>query len=293
MVCPVNFVKKIIPILILVSLTVSVIAIMSQHVTFALYFLPLNNTLINQEGENVTNRTIPAGPAPAPTNNQTTLALPAGPAPAPTNNQTTLAIPAGPAPAPTNNQTTLALPAGPAPAPTNNQTTLALPAGPAPAPTNNQTTLALPAGPAPAPTNNQTTLALPAGPAPAPTNNQTTLALPAGPAPAPTNNQTTLALPAGPTNNPSLLSYIDPTFKFKISYPSNLTKYGVLNLNIHKTTNIGHESLGEVAFGLPKSSGTFLTISFGKEPGNFLLKDYVAAEINFLSRYMGFKQVES
>ena len=174
MVCPVNFVKKIIPILILVSLTVSVIAIMSQHVTFALYFLPLNNTLINQEGENVTNRTIPAGPAPAPT-----------------------------------------------------------------------------------------------------------------------NNQTTLALPPAPTNNPSLLSYIDPTFKFKISYPSNLTKYGVLNLNIHKTTNIGHESLGEVAFGLPKSSGTFLTISFGKEPGNFLLKDYVAAEINFLSRYMGFKQVES
>ena len=172
--CPVNFVKKIIPILILVSLTVSVIAIMSQHVTFALYFLPLNNTLINQEGENVTNRTIPAGPAPAPT-----------------------------------------------------------------------------------------------------------------------NNQTTLALPPAPTNNPSLLSYIDPTFKFKISYPSNLTKYGVLNLNIHKTTNIGHESLGEVAFGLPKSSGTFLTISFGKEPGNFLLKDYVAAEINFLSRYMGFKQVES
>ena len=174
MVCPVNFVKKIIPILILVSLTVSVIAIMSQHVTFALYFLPLNNTLINQEGENVTNRTIPAGPAPTPT-----------------------------------------------------------------------------------------------------------------------NNQTTLALPPAPTNNPSLLSYADPTFKFKISYPSNLTKYGVLNLNIHKTTNIGHESLGEVAFGLPKSSGTFLTISFGKEPGNFLLKDYVAAEINFLSRYMGFKQVES
>src|SRR3954451_7133642 len=108
---------------------------MSQHVTFALYFLPLNNTVINQEGEHVANRTIPAGPAPAPTNNQTTLALPAGPAPA-------------------------------------------------------------------------------------------------------------------PTNNPSLLSYIDPTFKFKISYPSNLTKYGVLNLNINKTTNIGHESLGEVAFGL-------------------------------------------
>ena len=76
-------------------------------------------------------------------------------------------------------------------------------------------------------------------------------------------------------------------------YPSNLTKYDVLDLNIHKTTNIGHKNLGEVAFGLPKSSGTFLTISFGKEPGNFLLKDYVAAEINFLSRYMGFKQVES
>src|SRR4051794_12012836 len=143
MVYPVNFVKKIIPILILVSLTVSVITIMSQHVTFALYFLPLNNTVINQEGENVTNRTMPAGPAPTPTNNQTTLALPADPAPTPTNNQTTLA-------------------------------------------------------------------------------------LPAGPAPTPTNNQTTLALPPAPTNNPSLLSYIDPTFKFKISYPSNLTKYGVL-----------------------------------------------------------------
>ena len=42
-----------------------------------------------------------------------------------------------------------------------------------------------------------------------------------------------------------------------------------------------------------KGSGTFLTISFGKEPGNFLLKDYVATEINLLSRYMGFKQVES
>jgi hypothetical protein len=103
----------------------------------------------------------------------------------------------------------------------------------------------------------------------------------------PAMNQTT------PAMNSPLLSYNDSTFKFKISYPSNLTKYGVLNLNIRKTTNIGHESLGEVAFGLPKSSGTFLTISFGKEPGNFLLKDYVATEINLLSRYMGFKQVES
>ena len=50
----------------------------------------------------------------------------------------------------------------------------------------------------------------------------------------------------------------------------------MLNLNIHKTTNIGHKNLGEVAFGLPKSNGTFLSISFGKEPGNFLLKDYEA-----------------
>jgi hypothetical protein len=65
--------------------------------------------------------------------------------------------------------------------------------------------------------------------------------------------------------NSPLLSYNDPTFRFK---------YGMLNLNIHKTTNIGHKNLGEVAFGLPKSSGTFLSISFGKEPGNFLLKDY-------------------
>lgn len=163
MVCPVISVKKIIPILILVSLTISVITIMSQHITFAQIFLPFNNN-------NITN-----------------------------------------------------------------------------------------------PPQNETIM------------NQTTPAM----------NQTTPAI------NSPLLSYNDPTFKFKISYPSNLTKYGVLNLNIRKTTNIGHESLGEVAFGLPKSSGTFLTISFGKEPGNFLLKDYVSTEINLLSRYMGFKQVES
>lgn len=163
MACQVISVKKIIPILILVSLTISVITIMSQHITFAQIFLPFNNN-------NITN-----------------------------------------------------------------------------------------------PPQNETIM------------NQTTPAM----------NQTTPAI------NSPLLSYNDPTFKFKISYPSNLTKYGVLNLNIRKTTNIGHESLGEVAFGLPKSSGTFLTISFGKEPGNFLLKDYVSTEINLLSRYMGFKQVES
>lgn len=163
MACPVISVKKIIPILILVSLTISVITIMSQHVTFAQIFLPFNNNNITNppQNETIMNRNTPA------------------------MNQTTPAI------------------------------------------------------------------------------------------------------------NSPLLSYNDPTFKFKISYPSNLTKYGVLNLNIRKTTNIGHESLGEVAFGLPKSSGTFLTISFGKEPGNFLLKDYVSTEINLLSRYMGFKQVES
>ena len=170
MACQVISVKKIIPILILVSLTISVITIMSQHITFAQIFLPFNNN-------NITN------------------------------------------------------------------------------PPQNETIM------------NQTTPAM----------NQTTPAM----------NQTTPAI------NSPLLSYNDPTFKFKISYPSNLTKYGVLNLNIRKTTNIGHESLGEVAFGLPKSSGTFLTISFGKEPGNFLLKDYVSTEINLLSRYMGFKQVES
>jgi len=163
MVCPVISVKKIIPILILISLTISVITIMSQHITFAQIFLPFNHN-------NITN-----------------------------------------------------------------------------------------------PPQKETIM------------NQITPAM----------NQTT------PAMNSPLLSYNDSTFKFKISYPSNLTKYGVLNLNIRKTTNIGHESLGEVAFGLPKSSGTFLTISFGKEPGNFLLKDYVATEINLLSRYMGFKQVES
>ena len=35
------------------------------------------------------------------------------------------------------------------------------------------------------------------------------------------------------------------------------------------------KALGKSRFGLPKAVVTFLTISFGKEPGNFLLKDYV------------------
>ncbi len=99
MVCPVNFVKKIIPILILVSLTVSVIAIMSQHVTFALYFLPLNNTIINQEGENVKNQTTAlATPIPTPTSNQTTAL--ATPIPTPTSNQTTALATPTPTPTP-------------------------------------------------------------------------------------------------------------------------------------------------------------------------------------------------
>jgi hypothetical protein len=52
-------------------------------------------------------------------------------------------------------------------------------------------------------------------------------------------------------------------------YPSNLTKYGMLNLNIHKTTNIGHKNLGEVAFGLPKSSGTFYLYPLVKNQETF------------------------
>jgi len=154
----------------------------------ALYFLPLNNTLINQEGENMTNQTTTPLPTPSHVSNQTTTPLP-----------------------------------------------------------------------------------LPTSPT----------------ASTPVSNQTTIS------NNPSLLSYIDPTFKFKISYPSNLTKYGVLNLNLHKITNIGHKSLGEVAFGLPNSNKTFFVISIGRDSGNLLLKDYVTEETNMLSRYVGFKPLES
>src|SRR5215467_7921585 len=160
--------KNVLVVPIIVSLTVIVLAVISQQVTMALYFLPLNNTLINQEGENMTNQTTTPLPTPSPVSNQTTI-----------------------------------------------------------------------------------------------------------------------------SNNPSLLSYIDPTFKFKISYPSNLTKYGVLNLNLHKITNIGHKSLGEVAFGLPNSNKTFFVISIGRDSGNLLLKDYVTEETNMLSRYVGFKPLES
>ncbi len=67
----------------------------------------------------------------------------------------------------------------------------------------------------------------------------------------------------------------------------------MLNLNLHKITNIGHESLGEIAFGLPNSNKTFFTISFGKDSGNLLLKNYVKEEIDLLSKYVGFKPLES
>ena len=70
MACPVISVKKIIPILILVSLTISVITIMSQHVTFAQIFLPFNNNNITNppQKETIMNQTTPAM-------NQTTPAI--------------------------------------------------------------------------------------------------------------------------------------------------------------------------------------------------------------------------
>ena len=193
------------------SLTIILLAVISQQVTMALYFLPLNNTIINQEGENITNQTTTTAPT----------------TPLPVSNQTTAPIP------------------NPL---LNNQTT---------------TTAAR----LPLPVSNLTTTT------PLPVSNLTT---------------TTAA-----SNNPSFLSYTDPTFNFKISYPSNLTKYGVLNLNLHKITNVGHESLGEVAFGLPNDNKTFFAISFGKDSGNFLLKDYATEETKMLSKYIGFKPLES
>ena len=193
------------------SLTIILLAVISQQVTMALYFLPLNNTIINQEGENMTNQTPTAIPTPPHVSNQTPTVIPT------------------------------------------------------PLHVNNQTT---------------TTTA----PLPLPVNNQTT------PPPSPLSNQT---IATAAPNNPSFLSYTDPTFNFKISYPSNLIKYGVLNLNLHKITNIGHESLGEVAFGLSNSNKTFFVISIGRDSGNLLLKDYVTEETNMLSRYVGFKPLES
>ena len=187
---------------IFVSLIVIVLVIVSQQITMALYFLPLNNSILSQGGENMTN--------------QTTMTA------------------------------------------SNNQTSTP-PTAPLPLPVGNQTT----------------TTASPKTPPTAPSS---------------VNNQITTA--AAPSN-PSLLSYIDPTFNFKIAYPSNLTKYGVLNLNLHKITNIGHESLVEVAFGLPNSNKTFFAISIGRDSGNLLLKDYVKKEINLLSKYIGFKPLES
>ena len=52
-------------------------------------------------------------------------------------------------------------------------------------------------------------------------------------------------------------------------YPSNLTKYGVLNLNIDKTTNIGHKNLGEVAFGLSKAADPFYLYPLVKNQETF------------------------
>jgi hypothetical protein len=80
--------KNVLAVPIIVSLTVIVLAVISQQVTMALYFLPLNNTIVNQEGENVTNQTTSATPS----SNQTTLATPTPtpiPTPVPANNRIT------------------------------------------------------------------------------------------------------------------------------------------------------------------------------------------------------------
>ena len=68
------------------SLTIILLAVISQQVTMALYFLPLNNT-INQEGENMTNQTPTVIPTPHHVSNQTTTTT--APLPLPVNNQTT------------------------------------------------------------------------------------------------------------------------------------------------------------------------------------------------------------
>jgi hypothetical protein len=240
------------------SLTIILLAVIPQQVTMALYFLPLNNTIINQEGENMTNQTPTAIPTPPHVSNQTPHV----------SNQTTTTPP--PTPLHESNQTPHV----------SNQTTTTPPT--TPLHVSNQTTAALP-NPS---LNNQTTTT--AAPLPLPLNNQTTTTPPT--TPLHVSNQTTAT---AATNNPSFLSYTDPTFNFKISYPSNLTRYGVLNLNLHKITNIGHESLGEVAFGLPNNNKTFFAISIGRDSGNFLLKDYAIEETNMLSKYVGFKSLES
>ena len=72
----------------------------------ALYFLPLNNTIINQEGENMTNQTPTVIPTPHHVSNQTTTTT--APLPLPVNNQTT-----PPPPIPLNQTTATATPNNP------------------------------------------------------------------------------------------------------------------------------------------------------------------------------------
>src|SRR5215467_11434067 len=113
--------KNVLVVPIIVSLTVIVLAVISQQVTMALYFLPLNNTLINQEGENMTNQTTTPLPTPSHVSNQTTTPLPT---PSHVSNQTTTPLPT---PSHVSNQTTTPLPLPTSPTastPVSNQTTI-------------------------------------------------------------------------------------------------------------------------------------------------------------------------
>lgn len=89
-----------------------------------------------------------------------------------------------------------------------------------------------------------------------------------------------------------LMTYTDPVFSFKISYPSNLTRCEIAGHYV-PTTKTGHESLEEVVLRTVGTNRTFLTFSFGREPGNIPLRDYIKEEINMLSKNVGFELIES
>src|SRR5919202_1949055 len=70
-------------------------------------------------------------------------------------------------------------------------------------------------------------------------------------------------------NITTLSTYEDTVWHFKLSYPSNLTKYPLGTLNLGTTT--GHRPITNVDVGLPSKNQTFFTIAAAMEPGNFLL----------------------
>jgi hypothetical protein len=104
-------------------------------------------------------------------------------------------------------------------------------------------------------------------------------------------NGTTPPAPEGEESSNQNAIYENRGWHYKLPYPSNLTKYPLGTLNLATIT--GHGSITDVGFGLPDKNQTFFTIASARQPGNFLLRDYVTEEIMLLNRLVGYKQLES